>query len=159
MRSEEGSISVVVAAAVGMALVATMGVADVGRALVARSRAEAVADLSALAAVQEIALSSGSEPVAVAQDYARRNGARLLSCACEVGSSEAVVRVSVDVGGFLLPLAAREVVGTARAVVDLPDSSYSSSRALASRATGGRYSGDPRRMRNSTAAQSIFDRG
>jgi secretion/DNA translocation related TadE-like protein len=138
MRSEAGSVSVVVAAVVGMALVVTMGVADVGRALVARSRAEAVADLAALAAAQEIALPSGSEPAALAEDYASRNGARLLACSCEIGSSEAVVRVSVEVGGFLLPLAAREVVGTARAVVDLPASSYSSSRAVGSRATGGR---------------------
>ena len=46
---ERGSVAVVVASAVGMALVLTMGAADVGRALIARSRAEAVADLAALA--------------------------------------------------------------------------------------------------------------
>ena len=50
IATEQGSVSVVVAAAVGMSLIVTMGAADVGRALVARSRAEAVADLAALAA-------------------------------------------------------------------------------------------------------------
>lgn len=39
---------------------------------------------------------------------------------CAVGSTEAVVQVATDVGDFLLPLPDREVVATARAVVDLP---------------------------------------
>jgi secretion/DNA translocation related TadE-like protein len=120
LRSQRGSVSVVVAAAVGMALIVTMGVADVGRALIARSRAEAVADLVALASAQELALPSGVEPAAVAEDYAARNSARLVSCSCPPGSREAIVRVAVDVGGFLLPLPDREVVGAARALIDLP---------------------------------------
>jgi secretion/DNA translocation related TadE-like protein len=120
MRSERGSISVVVAAAVGMALVVTMGAADVGRALIARSRAEAVADLAALAAAQELAFPSGTDPGQLAADYAVRNGARLVSCSCAEGTTEATVRVAVPVRGFLLPLADRDVVGVARAVVDLP---------------------------------------
>jgi secretion/DNA translocation related TadE-like protein len=120
IRGERGSVSVVVAAAVGMALVVTMGAADVGRALIARSRAEAAADLAALAAAQELAFPSGIDPEAFAADYAVRNGARLVSCSCARGSSEAIVRVAVQVRGFLLPLADREVIGIARAVVDLP---------------------------------------
>jgi secretion/DNA translocation related TadE-like protein len=123
MRSEQGSVSVVVAAAVAMALVVTMGAADVGRALIARSHAEAAADLAALAAAQELAFPSEAEPGRLAAEYADRNGARLLSCACAEGSSEAVVHVAVPVGGFLLPLADRDVIGIARAVVDLPVSS------------------------------------
>jgi secretion/DNA translocation related TadE-like protein len=118
--SERGSVSVVVVAAVAMALVVTMGAADVGRALVARARAEAVADLAALAAVQELALPSGVEPSTIAADYADRNGARLVTCSCPPGALEATVRVAVDVRGFLLPLPDRAVVGVARAVVDLP---------------------------------------
>ncbi len=117
---ERGSISIVVAAAVGMALVVTMGAADVGRALIARSRAEAVADLAALAAAQELALPSGIEPSTVAAEYADRNGARLVSCSCAEGTSEAVVEVAVPARGFLLPLEDRDVIGVARAVVDLP---------------------------------------
>ena len=120
IKGERGSVSVVVAAAVGMALVVTMGAADVGRALIARSRAEAVADLAALAAAQELAFPSGTDPAAFAADLAIRNGARLVSCSCAEGSSEAIVRVAISVRGFLLPLADRDVMGVARAVVDLP---------------------------------------
>jgi secretion/DNA translocation related TadE-like protein len=120
IRGERGSVSVVVAATVGMALVVTMGAADVGRALIARSRAEAVADLAALAAAQELAFPSGTDPGQLAEEYAVRNAARLLSCSCTEGSSEAIVRVAVPVRGFLLPLADRDVIGIARAVVDLP---------------------------------------
>ena len=120
VEGERGSVSVVVAAAVGMALVVTMGAADVGRALIARSRAEAVADLSALAAAQELAFPSGTDPASFAADVAIRNGARLVSCSCAEGTSEAIVRVAVPVRGFLLPLADRDVIGVARAVVDLP---------------------------------------
>jgi secretion/DNA translocation related TadE-like protein len=119
-RRDRGSVSVVVAAAVAMALVVTMGAADVGRALVARARAEAVADLAALAAAQELALPSGADPASIAADYADRNGARLVSCSCAAGTSEAVVEVAVPVSGFLLPLADRDVVRVARALVDLP---------------------------------------
>lgn len=118
--TERGSVSVVVAAAVGMALVVTMGSADVGRALIARSRAEAVADVAALAAAQELAFPSGVDPSEFASDFALRNGARLVSCSCAQGTFEAVVRVAVPVRGFLLPLADREVIAVARAVVDLP---------------------------------------
>jgi secretion/DNA translocation related TadE-like protein len=120
IKGERGSVSLVVAAAVGMALVVTMGAADVGRALIARSRAEAVADLAALAAAQELAFPSGTDPAELAADFASRNGARLLSCSCAEGSSDAIVRVAVQVRGFLLPIADRDVVGIARAVVDLP---------------------------------------
>ena len=120
MRSERGSVSVVVVAAIGMSLIVAMGTADVGRALIARSRAEAAADLAALAAAQELAVPSGNDPAALAADYASRNGARLVSCACSPGTSDATVRVAVTVAGFLLPLPDRDVVAAARAVVDVP---------------------------------------
>src|SRR4026207_1440346 len=120
VEGERGSVAVVVAAAGGMALVVTMGAADVGRALIARSRAEAVADLSALAAAQELAFPSGTDPASFAADIAIRNGARLVSCSCVKGTSEAIVRVAIPVRGVLPPLADREVIGVARAVVDLP---------------------------------------
>jgi len=120
IEGQRGSVSVVVAAAVGMALVVTMGAADVGRALIARSRADAAADLAALAAAQELAFPSGVDPVTLAADYADRNGARLVSCSCASGTFEATVKVAVRVRGFLLPLPDRDVVGIARAVVDLP---------------------------------------
>jgi len=120
VSSERGSISLVVAAGVAMSLIVAMGSADVARALVARSRAEAAADLAALAAAQELALPSGEDPASFAAAYAAANDARLVSCSCAPGSREAVVTVAVGVGGFLLPLADRDVVATARAVVDVP---------------------------------------
>ena len=101
MRGERGSVSIVIAAGVGMALVIAIGVADVGRALVARSRAEAVADLAALAAAQDLAVPSDGDPALAADRYASANGARLVSCSCSVGSTEATVSVAVHVGGFL----------------------------------------------------------
>jgi secretion/DNA translocation related TadE-like protein len=120
LRGERGSVSIVVAAGVGMALVVAMGVSDVGRALIASSRAEAVADLAALAAAQDLAMPSDVEPAASAQRYASANGAGFVSCACPAGSSEAIVTVAVEVEGFLLPIADRVVLASARAVVDLP---------------------------------------
>jgi secretion/DNA translocation related TadE-like protein len=120
MTSERGSVSVVMAAAVGMSLIVAMGAADVGRALIARSRAEAAADVAALAAAQELAFPSGADPSGVAADFADRNGATLMSCACAPGTSEATVHVAVPVAGFLLPLPDRDVVAAARAVVDVP---------------------------------------
>ena len=105
---------------VGMALVVSMGAADVGRALIARSRAEAAADLAALAAAQELAFPSGVDPATLAADYADRNGGRLVSCTCAAGTLEATVEVAVPVRGFLLPIPDRDVIGVARAVVDLP---------------------------------------
>jgi secretion/DNA translocation related TadE-like protein len=120
VSGQRGSVSVVVAAGVGVALVMTMGAADVGRAVLARSRAEAVADLVALAAAQDLAMPTGTEPASSAMSYASANGARLVSCSCPMGSWEAVVTVAVEVRGFLLPLSDREVIASARAVVDLP---------------------------------------
>jgi secretion/DNA translocation related TadE-like protein len=120
VSSERGSVSILVAAAVAMTLVMVTGVADVARALIARSRAEAVADLAALAATQELALPSGLEPGAVAGEYATRNGAELISCSCSEGSLEAVVTVAVPVDGFLLPIAGRDVIARSRAIVDVP---------------------------------------
>ena len=81
-RSQGGSVSIVVAGVATVALVASLGVADVGKALVARARARAAADAAALAAAQELALPGGRTPVELADDYATRNGATLVSCEC-----------------------------------------------------------------------------
>ena len=62
MRSERGSVSMVVAAIVLLALVLSVGVTDVARVLVARSHARTAADAAALAAAQELALPSGADP-------------------------------------------------------------------------------------------------
>jgi secretion/DNA translocation related TadE-like protein len=117
---ERGSVSVVLAAGVLVVLVLTMGVADVGRVLIARSRARTAADAAALAAADELALPTGLDPATLAAEYAARNGAILTACRCDVGTFEADVAVTVHVDGFLLFPGARDAVARARAVVDLP---------------------------------------
>jgi hypothetical protein len=98
----------------------TLGAADLGTALIARERAHAAADAAALAAAQELAMPSGSVPQIQAEDYADRNGASLLACACEPGSQEALVRVSVPIDHLFLFPGSHAVQSQARAVVDIP---------------------------------------
>jgi Flp pilus assembly protein TadG len=119
-RSQRGSVSIVVAATATIALVASLGCADVGKALVARARARAAADAAALAAAQELVLPSERQPVEVASDYAARNGAALSSCICAPGSFEAVVEVVAPVGPLFLASDSLDVRALARAVVELP---------------------------------------
>lgn len=119
LRAQRGSVSIVVAGVATVALVASLGVADVGKALVARARARAAADAAALAAAQELALPTGRLPAEVANDYATRNGATLASCACSAGSLEAVVEVVSPIGPTFLASDALTVRARARAVIDL----------------------------------------
>ena len=124
-RRQRGSVSVVVAAVVLLALVLSIGVADIARVLVARSHARTAADAAALAVAQELVLPTGTDPADVAAWYAERNGADLTGCSCEAGTLEATVSVSVGVDGFLLVTGVRTVTARARAVVDLPSPSPS----------------------------------
>jgi secretion/DNA translocation related TadE-like protein len=120
MNGERGSVTVVTAAVVLVALVLSLGASDVGRALIARSRARTAADAAALAVAQELALPSGRDPSEVAVDYAMRNGAVVTACTCAVDTFDATVTVAITIGGFLLIAGARTVAASARAVVDLP---------------------------------------
>ena len=120
MRRERGSVSIVVAAVVLLALVLSVGVADLARVLVARSHARTAADAAALAVAQELVLPSGATPDEVAAEYAERNDAILDDCLCDAGTLEAIVTVSIVVEGFLLVTGTRTVTARARAVVDLP---------------------------------------
>jgi secretion/DNA translocation related TadE-like protein len=121
-RRERGSVSVVLAAGILVVLVLTMGIADLAKVLVARSAARTAADAAALAAAQELAFPTGLDPAQLAADYAAANGAALTSCACAVGSAEAVVEVAVDPGDLRLVPGPASVTQAARAVVDLPSS-------------------------------------
>jgi len=118
--SQRGSVSIVVAGVAVVALVASLGVADVGKALVARARARAAADAAALAAAQELALPGGRDPAGVAADYAERNGAALSVCTCAAGSLDAMVEVEIPVGPMFLAGDSLTVRARARAVIDLP---------------------------------------
>ena len=120
MSSERGSITVVTAAVIGLAVVVTMGTADIGKALIARAHARQAADAAALAAAQELALPSGPDPAAVAADYAARNGATLTACVCTPGSTEALVTVTVLIDRLLLLPGSRTATAQARAVVGSP---------------------------------------
>jgi Flp pilus assembly protein TadG len=138
VRRERGSVSIVVAAIVLLALVLSVGVADVARVLVARSHARTAADAAALAVAQELALPSGADPVDVAADYAERNDAIVTDCACATGTLDATVTVSIVVGGFLLVTGDRTVTARARAVVDLPSDSLPTSPFTPARRLSGR---------------------
>jgi secretion/DNA translocation related TadE-like protein len=118
--SERGSVSVLVAAIIAVVVVLALGTADVARVLTVAASAQTAADVSALAAVQELAMPSGRVPAEVAGEYAGRNGASLVSCECPVESFEAVVTVRIPVGPLLLFGDDRLVEAVARAVVDLP---------------------------------------
>jgi Flp pilus assembly protein TadG len=120
VKREHGSVSIVVAAIVLLALVLSVGVADVARVLIARSHARTAADAAALAVAQELALPSGADPADVAADYAGRNDAILTDCSCIAGTLDTTVTVTIVVDGFLLVTGARTVTARARAVVDLP---------------------------------------
>lgn len=120
MSQERGSVSIVVAAVVLLALVLSIGVADVARVLVARSHARTAADAAALAVAQELALPSGADPADVGAAYAAFNDAVLADCICVTGTSDATVTVSIAVDGFLLVAGERTVTARARAVVEIP---------------------------------------
>ena len=119
-RCERGSVSIVLAAGIVVALVLTMGVADLGRVLVARARARTGADAAALAVAQELAFPTGRGPVELADDYAARNGGELVSCTCAAGTFDVTVEVRIAVGGLTLFPSSLAVSQRARAVVDLP---------------------------------------
>jgi secretion/DNA translocation related TadE-like protein len=120
VKRERGSVSIVVAAIVLLASVLSLGVADVARVLVARSHARTAADAAALAAAQELALPTGTDPEAIAAAYAERNDAILSDCICDAGTFDATVTVTIVVDGLLLVTGVRTVTARARAVVDLP---------------------------------------
>ncbi len=90
---------------------------DLLRALASKSAAQTAADAAALAAAQEMARPSGVRPAALASDYARRNGAKLIECRCDPETAAAIVTVEVPVDVLFIG-ADREVRARARAVVE-----------------------------------------
>ena len=130
MRDQRGSVSVVVAAVILLALVLSLGVADVARVLVARSHARTAADAAALAVAQELLLPTGIDPAEVAARYASLNGAELSVCDCRAGTLEATVAVTIVVDGFLLVSGTRSVSARSRAIVDVPVGSPSPAPAV-----------------------------
>lgn len=70
MKDERGSVSVVVAGLVAIAMVMAMAAADVVRVLAAASRGQTAADAAALAAAQTLALPDDVSPGDRAREYA-----------------------------------------------------------------------------------------
>lgn len=92
---ERGSVTVVMASVLVVALAACLGAARLGAGAVASARADAAADAAALAAADSLALGDGADAAAVAaRTTASANGARLTRCRCD--GSEATVAVVVD---------------------------------------------------------------
>ncbi len=104
---ERGAVSILMLAAVGIAVVLCLGIGRVGGAAVLQARADTAADAAALAAADTLALGRGSsDAVRAARAAALLNRARLVSCACAGDAAEVVVRLG-------------RAHGRARAVVDL----------------------------------------
>jgi secretion/DNA translocation related TadE-like protein len=116
-RTERGSVTILVAAVLLLTGILALASVDLLQALEAKARAQTAADAAALAAAQEMVVSSSDDPADSAAEYAQRNGATLLECDCSIGGSQAVVRVEVPLRlVFVGP--DRTVAGKARAVVE-----------------------------------------
>ena len=118
---ERGSVTILVAAGALLLSLSALAIADVGAMLLARGRAQAAADAAALAAVTQQApvLAQGSDPESAARETAEQNGVVLLSCECEVGTSDATVEVELTPRlGFLSGWFGRRVHARARAHLD-----------------------------------------
>ena len=90
-RSDEGSVSLLVVACVGVLLLLGAALGVVGAMVRAHREAQAAADLAALAVASAVA--DGGDPCASGSGVAAANGGRLL--ACEVVGRTATVRVEV----------------------------------------------------------------
>ncbi len=118
---ETGAISILIATGSLLMMLLALAAADLGSMLLTRARAQSAADAAALAAVVQQApvLGQGDDPEGAARDAAERNGATLLSCECEVGTTEATVTVELEPKlAFLEGWFGRRVHATARAEVD-----------------------------------------
>jgi secretion/DNA translocation related TadE-like protein len=116
LKSERGSVSLVAGALVLVTCVLAVLSVDVLQVLAAKDRAQTAADAAALAAAQELVLPSETPPAEFARQYAADNGATLLSCTCEPGSTEAIVTVERPVTLSFLG-GTRTVRASARAVI------------------------------------------
>jgi secretion/DNA translocation related TadE-like protein len=119
-RPERGSASVWVLACAALVFAVTaIGVFRAG-AVLARHRAEAAADLAALAAAGQIGVSGRACPAA--RRIAAANGARVRSCSAAMSPDgrSGTVRVRVAISVHLPLVGTRNAVASARAGRDPP---------------------------------------
>lgn len=100
----DGAVTVWAALVIAALLVVLCGVAYVGAAVLARHRAQAAADLAALAAAA--ALRAGEPSCDEAARIAQANGADMASCT-DAGGGDVLVAVAVDVLGSAAEARAR----------------------------------------------------
>lgn len=98
LGSDEGSGSVLTLAVAATLVVLAVALGLLSQATVVRAKAQAVADLSAIAAAQAaqraVFVGTGAEPCDRAAEVAKRNGGAIT--ACDEGTA-AVVAVTVEV--------------------------------------------------------------
>jgi Flp pilus assembly protein TadG len=99
--------------------VLALGLADVGQVLAAGERAQTAADAAALAAADQLALPSDETAAEAAVAESAANGAQVLDCVCDPGTTEVVVEVSITIDGLRLFPGVHVVRARARAVVDI----------------------------------------
>lgn len=100
-RGPELGSGTLLAVALGLlVIVATALIVLLSQAAVMASRAAAAADLAALAAADAARGITAGEPCRVAEETARRNGARLLSC-LEGAGSTVLVRTELSAGSIV----------------------------------------------------------
>lgn len=112
--------SVLVGVPVMLALVGMLTVVllELGGQLVAISRASALADAAALAAVAADADPGDGSPRLAAERVVRAGGGHLEDCGCPPGTADAEVAVSVEVPGIATPrLGAGRQLARSRAVL------------------------------------------
>jgi len=93
--SDRGSATIVALAISSLLVLVAAGLVGVGRLVSAHVQATAAADAAALAAAPVTFL--GRDPPAEAADYARANGARLVTCSCPLNRTFDLRVVTVEV--------------------------------------------------------------
>jgi secretion/DNA translocation related TadE-like protein len=119
VTSERGSVALLAAAVVAIAIVLAMGLGEVGRVVALRARAQTAADAAALAAAPVTFFGPG-HPRDEAARLARENGAELLECRCPIDPiwRARTVTVRVAVGGGPRWLGVATIEATAAAEFD-----------------------------------------
>ncbi|MGQ0680443.1 MAG: pilus assembly protein TadG-related protein [Actinomycetota bacterium] len=122
--AESGNVTLVMLAGVGIVMVLLLGLGDLSAYLLARTTAQTAADSAALAAVAELIPEIGGDPEGKAKQYARLNGAQLVSCSCSMGSNAAEVVVAVPLKMSLERLSGiKQVRAASKAEIHLPSGS------------------------------------
>jgi hypothetical protein len=118
----EGGVTLVLPMLLWVATLVAIVAIDIAGYLVAASRAQALADATALAAVSaDVPLDGALLPVVEADRVVRAGDGQLEVCTCEPGSERAQVTVSVPVPGLVIPrFGASRVAADATAVLAPP---------------------------------------